>query len=85
MANKATRYERIIFYPGGVKVVNIGKTGRQSCTTLPESLQECRDLIKAGPNSSGDTFNRGPGDVFILNNRCELKYYLDNRLVAHLK
>lgn len=85
MAKKAIRYERIIFQPGGVRIVQIGKSGRQSCTTLPDSLQEARDLIRLGPNSSGESFNRGPGDDFILNNPCELKYYLDGKLVAHLK
>ena len=87
MAEKAVRYVRIIFLPGGVKVVDIGNGSKQSCTTLPDSLQEARELIKEWKVSSskGETHQRGAGNEFILNNDCELKYYLNKKLVAHLK
>ena len=85
MAIKAPRYLREIYYAGTNKVVPIGRKGQQSCTTLPESVQDTRDQIKLGPNSGGEQFARGAGDEFILNNPCELKYYLNGKLIKHLK
>ena len=76
---------RIIFKPGGSVVVPIGKAGRQSCTTLPDSLQEARSLIGNLHDNSDEPFSRGRGDEYILNNPCELKYYFNGKLVAHLK
>jgi len=87
MAKKAPRYLREIYHAGTYKIVPIGKRNvwQQSCTTLPDSLDEARELIRNGPNSDGDSFKRGPGDDFILNNPVELKYYHNGVKVAHLK
>ena len=59
MAQKATRYKRIIFQSNGITVVPIGRGGRQDCTTLPDDAAELRRLIAAGPNSGGDVLLRG--------------------------
>ena len=84
MAQKATRYKRIIFQSNGITVVPIGRGGRQDCTTLPDDAAELRRLIAAGPNSGGDVFCRGPGDEFILNNPCVVKYYLGGKLITSI-
>lgn len=82
---RATKFERIIFYPGGQKIVDIGKNGRQTCTLVPDTLAQARSLIKTWPLRPGFSHSRGPGDDFILNNDCEVKYYENGKLIAHLK
>lgn len=82
------KYVRIVFYPTGTKVVPIGKTGRVTCTNLPDSLQELRDNILRNTRPTvGEPFSRGNGDDFILHNPCEVKYYTQGgkKLLKHLK
>jgi hypothetical protein len=77
---KPVRYQRIVFEPGGIKVVPIGSTGRVSCINLPDSLQELRDAIAAGcSNEPGEPFARGTGDDYILNEPCEVRYATSTR------
>lgn len=83
MAQRAVRYQRIIFEKGGIRIVPVGPNGRITCTTLPDSLAECREMIKKLKDEP--PFERGKGDDYILNNECEVKYYLNGKLVLHLK
>lgn len=83
MALRATKYQRIVFEPGGIRIVPIGANGRVTCTTLPDTLAELREMaskLKAEP-----PFEVGAGDRYILENDCEVKYYLNKKLVLHLK
>lgn len=84
---RATRYERIIFQPGGTKIAPIGKTGKTTCTNLPDTMQEVVDHIQRNTHlKPGQPFVRGTGDQYILDNPgCELKYYLDGKQVRHIK
>lgn len=84
MATKAKRYQRIIFLPGGVVIVQIGINGRVTCTTLPDSMEEIREAARQFKPGAA-SFERGRGDEYILNNKCEVKYYLNGKLVRHLK
>ena len=84
MATKATKYQRIVFEPGGVRIVPIGLNGRVTCTTLPDSLEEVREILSK-LNGLGEVYGIGRGDDYIMKNPCELKYYLDGKLVRHLK
>lgn len=85
---RPTKYVRIVYQPGGTHVVNIGKTGRVTCTNLPDSLQELRDnIMKNTRPTVGEPFSRGNGDDYILHDPCEVKYYCSatKKLLRHLK
>lgn len=84
---KATRYERQIYEPCNIKLVNIGKYGRATCTNLPDNKQEVIDSINENTHTrDGEPFSRGAGDEYILNNpNCVLRYYLDGKLVRTIR
>lgn len=81
-------YERIIKEPGSHRVVNIGLRrgknviGRVSVGKIPESpaeaLELLRDIKGLGDDPNG-VFARGTGDQYILDNDCDLYYYIDGR------
>jgi len=89
MALRAIKYERIIFETGGTRIVQLGKNcGRNTCTTLPDTMEEVRNGIKKYLRNNlkeRKTHTAGSGDLYILENKCELKYYQDGKLVKHLR
>lgn len=80
---KAVRYMREIRDYAGVKIIPVGKNYRQSCTTLPDSVDELREQAKQFAGT--DEFKRGSGMDYILNNPCTLVYYQDGKQILRLQ